>query len=373
MSLRRRETASLNLSFTGTCTQPDDTGYAFTAGLSPTADSSCGGNACVARKTDGTAVAWGDSGSGGDAPTPLGQRAVECASGYLGTPSVTPCTSSGAPYTVAGCYEEILCSQPTDTAGYTVTETELSVNVGFDVSAQCAAGYRGIASVAACTSSGAYDLGGCTEIDECLHGTAGCHADATCTNTAGSFTCVCNDGYTGDGTNACANVDECAADTDNNCDANAVCTDTDGGFTCTCGSGYEGTGDFCADVDECAAGTAGCHADATCTNTAGSFTCVCNDGYTGDGTNACADDDECTADTHNCRPDAVCVNVEGSFHCACDGLYVLFEDGTGCNSTIQTAVVGLVAAVSVLVAVLFVVVIKSCKVSSAAGAAKNQA
>ncbi len=33
------------------------------------ADISCGGAACVARKTDGTVVAWGDATSGGNAPS----------------------------------------------------------------------------------------------------------------------------------------------------------------------------------------------------------------------------------------------------------------------------------------------------------------
>lgn len=35
-----------------------------------------------------------------------------------------------------------------------------------------------------------------TDIDEC---DSGCDADATCTNTEGSYTCDCNSGYTGDG------------------------------------------------------------------------------------------------------------------------------------------------------------------------------
>ena len=35
--------------------------------------------------------------------------------------------------------------------------------------------------------------------DECADMNDNCHADATCTNTAGSFTCACNAGYTGDG------------------------------------------------------------------------------------------------------------------------------------------------------------------------------
>ncbi|XP_078691948.1 uncharacterized protein LOC144922178 [Branchiostoma floridae x Branchiostoma belcheri] len=39
----------------------------------------------------------------------------------------------------------------------------------------------------------------CVDIDECADSTDNCHADATCTNTDGSFTCTCNNGYAGDG------------------------------------------------------------------------------------------------------------------------------------------------------------------------------
>ena len=38
------------------------------------------------------------------------------------------------------------------------------------------------------------------DIDECEMGSDNCHENAQCINTEGSFTCYCNLGYTGDGT-----------------------------------------------------------------------------------------------------------------------------------------------------------------------------
>ena len=45
-----------------------------------------------------------------------------------------------------------------------------------------------------------------TDKDECSDSTANCHTYATCTNTDGSFTCACNYGYNGDGTDCTGNI-----------------------------------------------------------------------------------------------------------------------------------------------------------------------
>ena len=125
-----------------------------------------------------------------------------------------------------------------------------------DPAASCAAGYTGAPlcenDVANPAGDGSCTLGsdGCVDIDECTEGTAGCSADATCSNEPGAFSCVCRAGFTGDGF-ACADIDECGEGLAG-CDAQATCDNTPGGFTCTCVAGWDGTGFACADVDECA-------------------------------------------------------------------------------------------------------------------------
>ena len=37
------------------------------------------------------------------------------------------------------------------------------------------------------------------DINECVLGTDNCHAQATCTNNVGSFSCACNTGWSGNG------------------------------------------------------------------------------------------------------------------------------------------------------------------------------
>jgi len=76
-------------------------------------------------------------------------------------------------------------------------------------------------------------------------------AISSCSNTVGSFDCICPTGFDGDGINACTNVDECVLAlsapiqtnvTTNgtqpaNCDASAICIDTEGSYTCVCPAG----------------------------------------------------------------------------------------------------------------------------------------
>jgi len=91
-----------------------------------------------------------------------------------------------------------------------------------------------------CTVEPGYDCIGapsaCSDIDECAQKLDNCDENATCTNTPGSFGCVCKPGYAGDGL-TCTNIDDCSF---NPCQNGGTCTDGISGYTCSCPSGYAG-------------------------------------------------------------------------------------------------------------------------------------
>jgi hypothetical protein len=215
----------------------------------------------------------------------------------------------------------------------------------------------------------------------CDIGADNCHADATCTNTVGSFTCACKPGYSGDG-QSCEDINECAEYVELGSNAASKCTtgtevdfqdcksaglslgfelkdgevvegDVDVDYTtsstptisntlswqhapCGClvytddktilyrwGRRCSRTWKFhliCSEVDPC-------HAEATCTNTVGSFTCACKPGYSGDG-QSCTDINECSQGTDTCHADATCTNTVGSFTCECN---LGYGDGFHCS------------------------------------------
>ncbi|XP_043926817.1 fibrillin-2-like [Protopterus annectens] len=141
----------------------------------------------------------------------------------------------------------------------------------------------------------------CTDINECL--ASPCPTGTVCFNTQGSFYCS--------SPSVTAQTDGCT----NTCSVNATCTknNTTGSSSCVCKQGFTGNGTICNDINECA--YANCSSNATCINTPGSYTCACAVGFTGDG-QVCVDINECNNTTSPCRPGMMCVNTVGSYICS---------------------------------------------------------
>ncbi|XP_023253754.1 pro-epidermal growth factor [Seriola lalandi dorsalis] len=63
------------------------------------------------------------------------------------------------------------------------------------------------------------------------------------------------------------------------CDVNAQCLLHAGSPTCLCLEGFTGDGQSCVDIDECKLGTHNCNKNAECQNTLGKYLCKCQAGY----------------------------------------------------------------------------------------------
>ena len=103
-----------------------------------------------------------------------------------------------------------------------------------------------------------------------------CSTDASCvTFFTGDSKCVCNDGFIGDGI-LCTDINECRFDI---CEDNAICSNTVGSFTCECEDGFEMIGaGFCIDINECTQADI-CGDNQICENNGGGYSCNCLDGY----------------------------------------------------------------------------------------------
>ncbi|XP_033728198.1 fibrillin-1-like [Pecten maximus] len=80
--------------------------------------------------------------------------------------------------------------------------------------------------------------------NDCQNGNIVCSENADCTNIGGSFSCVCKDGFFGDGL-TCLDENECQ-NGNNGCSENADCTNTEGSFSCECKEGFSGDGVTCS-------------------------------------------------------------------------------------------------------------------------------
>jgi len=149
----------------------------------------------------------------------------------------------------------------------------------------------------------------CVDYDECVYGTHSCINASEiggCTNTFGSFVCVCSPGYLGDalavqGDEACVNQNECTEMKDSSitgfvhlCHPDATCIDTIGSFLCECNVGFRGNGSCCglSEKSECGGTEA--------------YISKCYDNFDG-----CENINECAEGSHECSLQAQCVNTRG--------------------------------------------------------------
>ncbi|RXN30465.1 stabilin-1-like protein [Labeo rohita] len=107
---------------------------------------------------------------------------------------------------------------------------------------------------------------------------------AGCIYDAGKVSCVCMEGWTGDG-RLCVGINSCMSETRGGCHENAECIATGPGQNdCRCRKGFMGDGIVCKVVNPCLSDNGGCHSLATCKmKSPGIRECVCRSEYEGDG------------------------------------------------------------------------------------------
>uniref|UniRef100_A0A1A9ZCQ3 EGF-like domain-containing protein n=1 Tax=Glossina pallidipes TaxID=7398 RepID=A0A1A9ZCQ3_GLOPL len=254
-----------------------------------------------------------------------GSYRCECEAGFVGTPPRVTCKE---PCQDVHCGEHAYCKADANEA-YCICEDGWTFNPN-DVSA------------------------GCLDIDECdsVHGPFGsCGINATCSNSLGSYSCLCPSGFSGDPHIKCIDVDECH--TGSKCGEGAECVNINGGYTCRCPDDSIPDPDptircvaiVTCQVDKECPGNAicengkrclcpepnigndcrhpcenrSCGSHAQCMLANGQAQCICSEGFTGspDLAGGCNDIDECKANP--CGSNAICTNTPGGYLCQCPG------------------------------------------------------
>ncbi|XP_037308132.2 signal peptide, CUB and EGF-like domain-containing protein 2 isoform X4 [Pungitius pungitius] len=170
--------------------------------------------------------------------------------------------------------------------------------------------------------------------DPCEEGSDGCHIDAICQTTQGSYKCSCKAGYKGDGKH-CEDIDECDLEYNGGCVHE--CNNIPGNYRCTCYDGFNlaHDGHNCLDVDECKFNNGGCQH--TCVNTMGSYECRCKDGFfLSDNQHTCihrsVEGLNCMNKEHGCTH--ICKETpKGGVACECRPGFELARNQRGCILT----------------------------------------
>ncbi|XP_031180116.1 signal peptide, CUB and EGF-like domain-containing protein 2 isoform X4 [Sander lucioperca] len=170
--------------------------------------------------------------------------------------------------------------------------------------------------------------------DPCVEGSDGCHIDAICQTTQGSYKCTCKAGFKGDGKH-CEDIDECDLEYNGGCVHE--CNNIPGNYRCTCYDGFNlaHDGHNCLDVDECKFNNGGCQH--TCVNTMGSYECRCKEGFfLSDNQHTCihrsVEGLNCMNKEHGCAH--ICKETpKGGVACECRPGFELARNQRGCILT----------------------------------------
>ena len=226
---------------------------------------------------------------------------------------------------------------PLDT-GYGTTECDYLVTDG-TCTQTCADGYVNIGGNGSLTCPGGVlsttEQIICIDYDECQD--SPCHENAACTNSAGSFTCECNAGYSGDGFSSCTDVHECNIGGDVCSDVGATCINSIGSYECVCDVGYSGDGTLCT-ANPCDGVTSGAGYGSECESLVTDATCTqtCAAGYSnngGSGVMTCVGGVLDVSEQVMCIPDH-CEGITSGpgYGSECDGLVT----DTTCTQTCMT-------------------------------------
>ncbi|CAH2273601.1 adhesion G -coupled receptor E3-like [Pelobates cultripes] len=180
----------------------------------------------------------------------------------------------------------------------------------------------------------------CKDIDECEN--SPCGNNTVCTNTLGTYSCSCEEGYRNVPLNPktlnCIENEDMAktkmnerardriqeANTDLDSQSKPVILQKVLMIR---------TLHFCLqsnNIDECSLNTANCTSNSICKNTNGSYNCVCLPGYkdySNGGNVTCIDINECSLNTASCPNNSVCKNTNGSYNCVCLPGYEDYSNG----------------------------------------------
>jgi Calcium-binding EGF domain/EB module/EGF-like domain len=158
-----------------------------------------------------------------------------------------------------------------------------------------------------------------------------CHQDAYCLVSALGPSCICREGFAGDGKNRCDILRPTPRslsgmkstptikiiDVGDSCNATMKCNAADSNChngRCQCKSGFVQRKKKCVNIDECEEGYPNkCDFNAKCIDRVGTYDCECKDGFRDSNPNnlpgwQCQQTNECLDGTHDCSPDKVCVD-----------------------------------------------------------------